>query len=119
MVWVTAFAFVIAVLALLALYYRWKYLQHKQLFEGRDFDYRSLYVKHGKHWEQFAPFLKDFPGNKENFRFIGMPIDGIIFDDDEIKFVEIKTGNGKLSEKQQRVKNLVERKKVSWKELRY
>jgi len=91
----------------------------KEQVTNHEFNNKSLVVKHGKHWEQFTPFMNNFPGNKENFRFLGTPIDGVIFDDDEIKFVEIKTGTSRLSEKQQHIKNLVERKKVSWKELRY
>ena len=83
------------------------------------FNYRSMYVKHGKNWENFAPFMKSFPGNKENFRFIGNPVDGVIFDDDEIKFVEIKTGKSNLNEKQKKIKLLVDNKKVKFYELRF
>ncbi len=108
---------IVALLLLLYYYYRCK--AFREQLQKQQFNNQSIAVKHGKHWEQFAPFMKDFPGNKENFRFIGMPIDGIIFDEDEIKFVEIKTGNGKLSEKQQRVKHLVEQKRVCWKELKF
>ena len=110
---------IIVVLLFFALFYRRLYLRYKVQFQDKAFDYQSLYVKHGKHWENFVPFMKDFPGSKENFRFIGNPIDGIIFDDDEIKFVEIKTGKSQLNDKQKRVRNLVENKRVGWKELRY
>lgn len=84
-------------------------------------DYRSLYVKHGKHWEQFVPFMKDFAevASKENFCFLGMPIDGICFDEDAVKFIEIKTGKAGLSQKQRKIRDLVKNGAVKWIELRY
>ena len=42
-------------------------------------------------------------------------IDGINFEDDKVVFIEFKTGNSNLSNKQKRIKNLVENKKVEWK----
>ena len=109
----------IIIILLFALYYYNRYQTLQKQLDEQQFNNKSILVKHGKNWEQFTPFMKDFPGNKDNFRFLGTPIDGIIFDDDEIKFVEIKTGTSRLSDKQQRMKALVEKKKVSWKELRY
>ncbi|MFP4112129.1 MAG: Holliday junction resolvase-like protein [Candidatus Woesearchaeota archaeon] len=80
---------------------------------------KSTEVRHGKAWEEFVPFLKDFPYTKERFKFIGDPIDGISFEDEKIAIIEIKTGSSKLSEKQKRIKQLVESGKVEFKELRY
>ena len=84
-------------------------------------DFRSANVKHGKAWENFVPFMPEFEkiADKENTVFLGMPIDLIAFDDDAIKFVEVKTGKGRLSEKQEKIKKLVNEKKVKWFELRY
>ncbi|MEK6914983.1 MAG: Holliday junction resolvase-like protein [Nanoarchaeota archaeon] len=82
-------------------------------------DLRSAYVKFGKTFEHFAPFTKDFPGSKETFIHLGMPIDGLCFDEDTIKFIEIKTGGSKLSPKQERIKKMVEEGKVEFRELRY
>lgn len=86
-----------------------------------EFELKSLSVRHGKCFENFVPFTSEFEkiGNKDNFVFIGKPIDGVIFDDEAIKFVEIKTGKGDLNKKQKWIKNLVEKKKVEWYELRY
>ena len=81
-------------------------------------DKKSLEVKYGKNFEQFVPFLEDFPGSRENFRFLGSPIDGVLFNPDGVVFIEIKTGGSKLSEGQRRVKDLVERKKVRFREIR-
>ncbi|MBS3119610.1 endonuclease [Candidatus Woesearchaeota archaeon] len=80
---------------------------------------KSLEVKHGSAWEKFVPFMKGFPYDKTRFRFLGTPIDGIAFEDDKIVFVEIKTGKSKLNNNQHRVKELVEKKKVEFDELRF
>jgi predicted Holliday junction resolvase-like endonuclease len=79
---------------------------------------RSQSVKYGQLTEQWIPFSKDFPFNSQNFRFIGKPIDGISFEDDKVVFVEFKTNKSGLSEVQKKVKNLIERKKVEWFELK-
>ena len=84
-------------------------------------DYQSLYIKHGKAWEHFVPFTPNFEriASKENFRFMGSPIDGIAFDDNAIKFIEIKTGKSQLNKKQKKIKQQVKDQKVEWHELRY
>ncbi len=84
-------------------------------------DYKGMAVKHGQSWEQFLPFTKEFESiaHKENFTFIGMPIDGIAFEDDAIKFIEVKTGKSQLSNKQKQVKELIQKKQVEWHELRF
>ncbi len=83
--------------------------------------HRSTLVKHGQKWEHFVPFMAQFEeiGNKENFVFVGSPIDGVCFDEDFIKFIEVKTGTSQLSEKQKKIRDLVEKKKVKWYELRF
>ncbi len=79
---------------------------------------KSLEVKYGKNFEQLVPFLDEFGGSRENFRFLGSPIDGVLFNPDEVVFIEIKTGGSKLSEGQRRVKELVEKKRVRFREIR-
>lgn len=84
------------------------------------FALRSAYVKFGKTFEQFAPFTKDFTQEEKNgFTFLGMPIDGVIFGQDKIKFVEIKTGESQLSGKQKKIKKMVENGQVEFMEVRY
>lgn len=98
------------------------YLRRAQRqLEAMTFQYQSANVKHGKRWEQFAPFMDSFSqvADREKFVFIGMPIDGICFDDDAIKFMEFKTGKSQLSKKQQQIKEQVAQKKVQWIELRF
>jgi len=64
--------------------------------------------------EQMAPWMKNYPYSIENFRFIGSPIDGVQFEDDQILFVEFKTDNTK----QNKIKKLVKEGKVKWFEFR-
>lgn len=81
---------------------------------------KSAYVKFGKTFEQFAPFTNKFTDEEKNkFVFLGCPIDGVIFDEDKITFVEIKTGNSMLSGKQNKIKKLVNEKKVEFREVRF
>ncbi len=85
-----------------------------------NFNLRSAYVRFGKTFEQFAPFTKDFTQEEKNgFTFLGMPIDGIIFGEDTIKFVEIKTGESQLSSKQKKIKKMVEKGQIEFMEVRY
>lgn len=78
----------------------------------------SQSVKYGQLTEQWIPFSDKFPYNPQSFRFIGKPIDGVAFEDDKIVFVEFKTASSGLSEKQRKIKSLVENKKVEWFELK-
>ena len=79
-----------------------------------QFSKDSQSVKYGKMTEHFIPFTKDFPFNAENFRFLGNPIDGIVFEEGRIIFAEFKAAGSQLSPKQRRIKELVEQKKVEW-----
>lgn len=90
----------------------------KELHEELRFAHKSNVVKHGKSFEQLFPFMSSYPYDVNNFRFIGSPIDGLSFENDEIVFVEFKTGSSNLSKKQRRIKGLVDSKKVKWKEIR-
>lgn len=69
--------------------------------------------------EQFLPWVKKlFPYNPEKFRFIGHPIDGILFGKNRIVFMEFKTGESVLKPEQKKIKELVKKKKIEWKEIR-
>lgn len=85
---------------------------------------RSRSVILGKVSEHLAPFHNDFPFNPKDARFIGTPIDIIVFDglDEEkeiinIVFVEVKTGNSKLNRRQKLIKEAVFSKNILWREL--
>jgi predicted Holliday junction resolvase-like endonuclease len=77
---------------------------------------QSLSTKYGKMSEQFMPFLKNYPYDEHNFRFIGNPIDGVQFENDKIVFIEFKTANSKLSSKQREIKDIIDKKLVFFKE---
>lgn len=87
---------------------------------------RSYAVNLGKITEHLVPFHQVFLSsfNPKDARFIGSPIDLILFDgyadkkdDLSIYFVEIKTGNSKLTDIQKKVRNAVEEGRVRWAEI--
>lgn len=77
---------------------------------------QSLSVKYGKMSEQFLPFLKDYPYDPQQFRFLGTPVDGVQFTDDGIVFVEFKSTDVPLSPRQKQVRELVKRGKIAFEE---
>ncbi|MEK6916513.1 MAG: Holliday junction resolvase-like protein [Nanoarchaeota archaeon] len=85
---------------------------------------KSRQVLTGKFSEQLAPYLPDFPFSPTESRFLGSPIDLIVFkglDDKEpteVIFVEIKTGDAKLSTVERKLRDAINNKKVSWVEYR-
>ena len=79
---------------------------------------KSSEVRLGQISENLAPFLKDFKYNPKETHFIGMPIDYIIFEEDKIIFLEIKSGKSQLSTKQRNIRNLIKDGKVEWDEMR-
>tara|TARA_R110001592_G_scaffold321636_1_gene600232 strand:- start:13883 stop:14425 length:543 start_codon:yes stop_codon:yes gene_type:complete len=79
---------------------------------------KSGEVRLGHIAETLAPFLDQFDFDPENCCFMGKPIDYISFGDDEITFIEVKSGNAQLSSKQRHIRDLVKGKMVSWKEVR-
>lgn len=84
---------------------------------------KSMGANFGKITEHLLPFsdyLKDF--NPRDMRFIGSPVDLMIFegitakkDIINIHFVEIKTGSGQLSPKQRRIGNAIDNHRTYWK----
>lgn len=82
------------------------------------FQKSSLSSKYGKMTEQFMPFLKDYPYDPQNFRFLGSPIDGVQFEGDKIIFIEFKTNSSQLSERQRNLAELIFQKKVFFEEHR-
>lgn len=85
---------------------------------------RSQAVIIGKVTEQVIPFHQAFPYNPKDVRFIGSPIDLIVFDGasdgdvDRIILLEVKSGNASLSTRQRRIRDAVEQGRVVWQELR-
>ena len=98
------------------LFYLWKNAASRHA--DVSFAKQSLSSKYGKMSEQFMPFLKDYPYDPQNFRFLGSPIDGVQFCDDKIVFIEFKTNSSQLTPRQRQIAELVWNKKVEFEEHR-
>ena len=88
--------------------------QYTQLYSQK----KSSETRIGQVYEQMAPFLEGFKHNPKDSHFLGQPIDYVIFEEDKIVFLEVKYGYSRLSERQEKIKKLVEQGKVAWEELR-
>jgi len=94
--------------------------------ERKDAISQSRSVLVGQGLEQLVPLTVDFGFLGNDSRFLGSPIDYIIFnglsdeenDKIEIIFLEVKTGKARLSNREKLIKNAVLEKRVEWKELR-
>lgn len=65
--------------------------------------------------EQLAPILDAFPiKDTQDIHFFGQPIDYIAFNDEGVHFIEIKSGNARLSPKQARIKEQIQNGNVFW-----
>ncbi|OGO43607.1 MAG: Holliday junction resolvase [Chloroflexi bacterium RBG_16_60_22] len=84
---------------------------------------QSRAVLGGQFTEQMVPFFPDFRYDPTEVRFIGSPIDMIVFpglargDPEEIVILEVKTGSGTLTPPQRKIRQLVEDGMVRWEEL--
>jgi predicted Holliday junction resolvase-like endonuclease len=82
----------------------------------------SRAVLSGQFSEQLAPYLPDFPFKPTEARFIGKPIDFVVFKGmdnkkiDEVVFVEVKSGQSQLSNVERSLRNTIQNKNVSWHE---
>lgn len=86
---------------------------------------RNQSVIIGKVTEHLVPNLPQFPFNPKDVRFVGSPIDLIIFDGmsneniQSIVFVEVKTGaSASLTKRERQIRSAVEAGKVKWLEMR-
>jgi len=88
---------------------------------------KSRAVLKGRIAEQIVPFLEQFRYNPSDARFIGSPIDYVIFDGyTDVKdrkevhpitvvLVDVKTGkSASLTHEQRKIKEAVEQKRVRW-----
>lgn len=110
--------YVVAILLLLLVAVLYLYRRAWHELSALKSSKQSLSTKYGKLTEQFMPFMKDYPYDSQQFRFIGTPIDGLQFEPDRIVFVEFKTGSSRLTAKQRDIKDLVLNKKVEFREVR-
>ena len=83
---------------------------------------QSRAVLSGQFSEQIAPYLPNFPYKPTEARFIGKPIDFIVFKGmdekkiDEVVFVEVKSGQSRLNAVEKTLKSAVENKNIKWHE---
>jgi len=103
---------------------RWKN-EHTQEIR-KDSVNRSRSTLKGRISEQMAPLLPEFPYSPADARFIGNPIDFVVFDgytdakdgDGEevaVVLVEVKKGKGRLTREEGLIRKAVEEGRVSWK----
>ena len=85
---------------------------------------KSRAVMGGHFSEQLAPYLPDFPFKPTEVRFIGKPIDFIVFEGmdekniSKVTFVEVKSGKSKLSSQERKLRAAIEGNHVEWREYR-
>ena len=100
----------------------WK-LRYSSLIRS-DAVQRSHAVTTGKVHEQLAGYLPGFPYNPQDARFLGSPIDLVVFDGlaegrlRRIVFLEVKTGCSSMTERERWVRDVVRSGAVEWAELR-
>jgi predicted Holliday junction resolvase-like endonuclease len=113
-----AIGFLVAWLALLV----WKVGYTRDI--RRDSVARSRATISGQVHEQLLPYFPDFPFDPKDVRFLGSPVDLVVFDGlsagalQRIVLVEVKTGGSALTGRERQVRDAVREGLVSWLELR-
>lgn len=81
---------------------------------------KSSETRLGQVTEHLVPFLENCRHDPKNMHFLGQPIDYIVvdFDQGEITFLEVKTGNAKESHRQKTIKNIIKSGKVFYETMR-
>lgn len=125
--------FILFILALIAGYFigrrimearfeSWLFQKEKEI--RQDAAKRSRLTLGGLFLEQLAPYLPGFKHDPTEARFIGSPIDFIVFrglssgEPEEVIFVEVKKGSSSLSSIERRLRETIEKRKVRWEEVR-
>ena len=109
---------IIIILIFLVTYF---YLQKKRMEKRIKLSARII---SGKTIEKLLPFFKDFKYDPHDMRFMGEPIDYIVFDGyskkklKQIVFLEVKSGKSKLTKEQSELKKIIKKKKVKWEEVK-
>ena len=102
-------------------------MQEEKRIRSQALD-RSRAVLKGKIGEQMAPLLPEFRYNPADARFIGSPVDYLIFDGysealqgqgriERIVLLDVKTGRAKLSPIEKKVEEAVASGRVEWETL--
>ena len=104
---------------------QWREEEEERLAEARKQAIeQSRAVLGGKFTEQMAPYLPEFKYDPTEARFIGTPIDLVVFpglaegEPREIVLIEVKSGrSGRLTPRERKIKELVEANMVRWEEI--
>jgi predicted Holliday junction resolvase-like endonuclease len=100
----------------------WK-MRYTRMIRG-DAVQRSQAVTAGKVHEQLIAYLPGFRYNPKDVRFLGSPIDLVVFDglaDGQLRrivFLEVKTGSSSLTQRERCVRDVIRIGEVEWAELR-
>lgn len=114
----------ISIVLVFIIFFQHLYFSKKLSKIRKDAVKRSRSVINGQMIEQVAPFLPDFPCNPSDARFVGKPVDFIAFKGlsdekiEEIQFIEVKTGQSTLSEREKQIKKAVKEGRVKYIEYR-
>ncbi len=98
----------------------------KQKTDGirKDAIKRSRAALTGSFSEQLAPYMPGFKYSPTEVRFIGKPIDFVVFkgldsrEPQEVVFVEVKSGKSQLSTVERKLRDAIKQGNVSWEEYR-
>ncbi len=93
-------------------------MQQREDFEKLLHQKKSSEVRVGQLSEQVVSLIDGFDYDSKQMRFIGSPIDYVVFGEDMITFLEVKSGGSQLSAKQRHLRELVNSGKVEWKTVR-
>ena len=89
----------------------------------RDAVQRSQAVTLGKVYEHLIPYMPDFRWNPKDARFVGTPVDFLVFDglsEGQVKavvFVEVKTGSSTMNPRERQVRDAIVNRRVEWQQL--
>jgi predicted Holliday junction resolvase-like endonuclease len=105
-------------------YRRDRYWEGEIDVHRKDAVMKSRAVLGGHFSEQLAPFMPDFKYLPTEVKFLGKPIDLIVFrgmdnkEIEEVVFVEVKSGKSRLNGNEKKLKEAIDKKKVRWEEYR-
>ena len=95
-------------------------------YRDREEEARRESVRHsraalsGQFLEKLAPHFPDFPYEPTDLRFLGTPVDYVVFDGlsegavNQVVFLEVKSGGSGFTTKERRVRDAVEAGAVRW-----
>lgn len=107
----------------------WKEKEEKRIRD--DAIRRSVSTRVGKYMDRLAPILTNFEHDPRDVRWLGDPIDLIIFegygnskdsknieDFNKIVICDVKTGKAGFTKEEKRIRELIEKKEIEWEEFR-